>query len=105
MRIDDRKHLIMDTLNTRRKTTIEELAVLCGVNERTIRRDIDDLTCFYPIETVRGRYDGGVKLSDWYTPGRKTLNAEQAELLKRMASTLQGHDLAVLSGILTQFAP
>ena len=101
----ERRQEIMDVLCRRRHDTYDNLAREFGVSKRTIRYDIEMLTISYPIETVCGRYGGGVKVSDWYTPSRKTLNAEQADLLKRMASTLQGHDLAVLSSILTQFAP
>lgn len=105
MRIDERRQWIMDTLTSRRKTTVDELAVACGVDERTIRRDVDALTCFYPIETVRGRYGGGIKLADWYWPNRKTLSPDQAELLKRLASTLKGKDQLIMSSIISQFAP
>jgi len=38
------------------------------------RRDIMALTCSYPIETVRGRYGGGVRVRADYLPYRKTLN-------------------------------
>lgn len=105
MRIDERQQFILEKLYACRKTTVDELAVECGVDERTIRRDVEELTCFYPIETVRGRYGGGVKLADWYTPARKTLSREQSALLKRLAPTLTGPDLAVLNSIISQFAP
>lgn len=105
MRIDERQQFIMDTLSARRKVTVDELATACGVAERTIRRDIESLTSFYPIETVRGRHGGGVKLLDWFTPTSRTLSPTQAGLLKRLASTLQGEDQMIMSSIITQFAP
>lgn len=105
MRIEERRELIMETLFARREAKVDELAAECSVDERTIRRDIESLTCFYPIETVRGRYGGGIKLADWYTPTRKTLSPEQAALLKRLASALQGKDRMIMSSIITQFAP
>jgi predicted DNA-binding transcriptional regulator YafY len=42
------------------------LAQKFGVSKRTIQNDIMVLTRSYPIETKRGRYDGGAKLVDWY---------------------------------------
>ena len=75
------------------------------MNERTIRRDLLELGCAYPIETVRGRYGGGVKIADWYHRDRRYLSPEQADVLKRLTSLAEGHDLDVLNGILSQFAP
>lgn len=102
---NERRNNIYAELRAQRHLTIDYLAEKYSVNEKTIRRDIDELTLTYPIETVRGRYGGGVKLSDWYHPTRTTLCSEQVALLKKLAPSLQGDDLAVLNSILTQFAP
>ena len=102
---NERRNNIYAELRAQRHLTINYLAEKYSVNEKTIRRDIDELTLTYPIETVRGRYGGGVKLSDWYHPTRTTLCPEQVALLKKLAPSLQGDDLAVLNSILTQFAP
>ena len=102
---NERRNNIYAELRAQRHLTIDYLAEKYSVNEKTIRRDIDELTLTYPIETVRGRYGGGVKLSDWYHPTRTTLCPEQVALLKKLAPSLQVDDLAVLNSILTQFAP
>ena len=102
---NERRNNIYAELRAQRHLNINYLAEKYSVNEKTIRRDIDELTLTYPIETVRGRYGGGVKLSDWYHPTRTTLCPEQVALLKKLAPSLQGDDLAVLNSILTQFAP
>ena len=102
---NERRNNIYAELRAQRHLTIDYRAEKYSVNEKTIRRDIDELTLTYPIETVRGRYGGGVKLSDWYHPTRTTLCSEQVALLKKLAPSLQGDDLAVLNSILTQFAP
>ena len=83
----------------------ERRAAIFDASEKTIRRDIEELSCSYPIETVRGRYGGGVKVADWYHQNRKTLSPEQAELLKRLAPSLEGDDLAVMNSIISQFSP
>ena len=88
MRPNERRAAIFDALCIRRHDTVENLASEFGVSEKTIRRDIEELSCSYPIETVRGRYGGGVKVADWYHQNRKTLSPEQAELLKRLAPSL-----------------
>ena len=56
MRPNERRAAILDALCIRRQDTIANLAEEFGVNEKTIRRDIEELSCSYPIETVRGRY-------------------------------------------------
>ena len=62
----ERREAILDVLCQRKHDQIKNLAEEFGVSERTIRTDIEVLSCSYPIETVRGRYGGGVKVADWY---------------------------------------
>lgn len=93
----------MDLLCQRRKETIPNLAAELGVSERTIRRDIEMLTLRYPIETVCGRYGGGVRMADWYQQGRRRLTPRQTALLRRLAAGLEGEDLEDMKQILTQF--
>ena len=102
---NERRNNIYAELRAQRHLTIDYLAEKYSVNEKTIRRDIDELTLTYPIETVRGRYGGGVKLSDWYHPTRTTLCPEQVALLKKLAPSLEGDDLIIMNSIISQFAP
>jgi predicted DNA-binding transcriptional regulator YafY len=101
----ERREAILDVLCVRRKDQVKNLAVEFGVSEKTIRTDLEVLGCSYPIETVRGRYGGGVQVADWYHRGRKYLSPEQADLLKRIAPSLEGSDLEILNSILNKFAP
>ena len=101
----ERRNAIKEILFSDRNAQIQNLADRFGVSVRTIKYDIEALTCSYPIETVRGRYGGGVKVSDWYHPGRNTLSPKQMDLLKKLAPTLDGDDLAVMNSIISQFAP
>ena len=101
----DLREVIKRILETRTSETVAHLAAELNVSIRTIKYDIEALTCSFPIETVRGRYGGGVRLSDWYHPTRTTLCPEQVALLKKLAPSLQGDDLAVMNSILSQFAP
>ena len=105
MRADVRRRALWSALCQRRRDTIQNLATEFSVSERTIRHDIDALSLTLPIETTRGRYGGGVSVADWYHPTRTMLCAEQIVLLKRLASSLDGDDLAVINSILSQFAP
>lgn len=85
--------------------TAEKLAAELGVSIRTIYYDVSKLSCFVPIQTVPGRYGGGIKFADWFHPEAKRLSDKQVALLIRIRSTLTGDDLLILNSILAQFAP
>ncbi len=101
---NERRQELLETLCRRRKDTYANLAHEFGVSKRTIRYDIEILSCSYPIETVSGN-GGGVKIADWYHLNRKTLNPKQVALLKKLGAQLQGEDLATLNSIFSDFAP
>jgi len=101
----ERRQKIIEVLCLRRHDTYDNLACEFNVSKMTIRRDVMALTCSYPIETVRGRYGGGIKVRDEYFPYRKTLNAEQIELLIELSKHLNGDKLATISSIIFQLAP
>lgn len=105
MNPNERRQALLELLCHRRHDTYESLAREFDVSKRTIRYDIEILTLSYPIETVSGRYGGGVKIADWYRQGCKYLTPVQASLLGKLASTLQGEELATMESILAQFAP
>lgn len=104
MGASERRTAIIEALNRRRQDTMDNLATEFGVTARTIRTDIAELRLSYPIETVRGRYGGCVKVPDWYDLNRRALTPAQAALLKKLAPTLQGEDLATMNSIISQFA-
>jgi predicted DNA-binding transcriptional regulator YafY len=94
----------METLCQRRHETMKNLAFQFGVSVRTIKNDIDILSLSYPLETVRGRYGGGVKVMDGFQMNRKYLNPKQKELLERLCIGLSGDDLVVMNSIIKDFA-
>ena len=104
VRINDRQQQIINLLCQRRSDTVQNLAAELGVCERTIRRDIEELTLTHPLETVRGRYGGGVKMADWCFRDRPKLSPKQTALLKRLAVGLHGEDLDEMNHILARFA-
>jgi predicted DNA-binding transcriptional regulator YafY len=101
---NERRLEIMETLCHRRHETMENLAFEFGVSVRTIRNDIDHLSLSYPLETVRGRYGGGVKVMDGFYMNRKYLNHEQKDLLERLRTSLSGNDRTIMNTILKDFA-
>lgn len=100
----ERRQQILELLCQRRKETMQNLAAELGVSERTIRRDVEILTRSYPLETVCGRYGGGVRVADWYHLDRQRMSPKQTALLRRLAADLRGEDLEVMEQILLKFA-
>ena len=84
---------------------MKELAEMHGVTTRTIRLDVDRLSLTHPIETVRGRYDGCVKLPDWYVPTASPLNVIQMNYLVNLQETLEGSDADMLCSLISALTP
>ena len=105
MSASDRRQRLLELLCLKRHDTYDNLAREFNVCKRTIRYDVAALMCAYPIETVCGRYGGGVKVSDDYYPYRKALNPKQVNLLIRLSTQLDGDDLATISSIIFKLAP
>lgn len=77
----ERHRKILSILGKTRYTTAEKLAAELGVSMRTIYYDISKLSCPYPIQTVPGRYGGGIKLADWFHPDAALLFDKSPRLI------------------------
>ena len=71
---------ILLILSRRRHETVCNLANEFGVSERTIRRDIEMLSCIEPIYTRQGRY-GGIYVTENFSVFRKYMNENEINLL------------------------
>lgn len=100
----ERRDAIIDVLCKRRQDTVANLAHEFDVSVRTIKYDIEELTLAHPIETIRGRYGGGVRIADGYYAGRKYLKPNQKDLLIKLSDKLSGDDLTIMKSILRDFA-
>mgnify|MGYP001751585551 CR=1 FL=1 len=100
----ERRSTILRLLCKRRHETAANLAAELGVSERTIHTDLVTLSCRYPIQTVRGRFGGGIYLPDWFHMEHRALSPKQQALLLNIRKTLAGDDLQVMNSILAQFA-
>ena len=106
----ERRQQVLETLCRRRHDTYGNLAHEFNVCKETIRHDIEELMRFYPLETVRGRYGGGVRVMDGfylnhYHSNRAVFTPKQAALIKKMGDLLVGDDLDTLNTIISDFAP
>ena len=104
----ERQQAIANVLIHRRQETVANLAVEFDVSRSTVLRDLTAVTCSLPIETVRGRHGGGIRLCGWFRPTGRYLAPEQANAVRAAAEAAgdrltAGQRQALLS-ILTQFA-
>lgn len=93
----ERRNEIMKQLCHRRYDTISNLAFEFGVSERTIRRDIEELSLTEPIYTQSGRYGGGVYIVDGYNLSRMYMSAQETALLNKLCSIAQNQEQCVLT--------
>lgn len=104
MEARERRKAIWRSLCCTRHDTVEKLAQKFNVSVRTIYYDVQILSLSYPIETVRGRHGGGIKIPAWYTPNPLVYTPAQLALLMRLKAELKGSDLAVMASIIDQFS-
>lgn len=104
MRCHERRMAIWHLLCYRRQDTVAHLAAEFNVCPRTIYYDVEFLSLIYPTESVRGRYRGGIKIPDWYTPNPNVYSPAELALLLRVQSTMQGADLIIMTSIIDRFS-
>ena len=100
----ERRLRIIKILYQRGQETMKCLAEEFGVTTRTIVNDINYLSLSYPLETIRGRYGGGVKIHQENISKERYLKPEQLELLRRISGCLSGSDLTIMNSIINDFA-
>lgn len=91
----ERRTAILKTLCRRRYETISNLATAFGVSERTIRRDIDVLSCTEPIYTQPGRC-GGVYVVDGYWMDLKYMSEEETNVLRKIRDISESQPIGFL---------
>ena len=84
MGTSERRRQMMLLLCRRRHETMRNLASEFGVSERTIRRDVEALSCTEPIYTQTGRYGGGVYVMEGYYIDRMYMSSEEIGVLKKV---------------------
>lgn len=98
-----RRQGILEALSVRRQESVDNLASEFNVSRRTIRYDIEQLTCFAPIYTVKGN-GGGVYVAEGWYYSRVYLQDKQEALLKRLLFELPPEDQDTIQSILDTFA-
>lgn len=115
MKAFERHYQILMILNEKRYVTVSCLANELNVSERTILRDISDLSGFLPIRTTQGRYGGGVSfINDYrycdykfYMEEKciKVLNKVILEIKTYGSCTLSLEDLKIMDETIDKYSP
>ncbi len=102
MNATERRTQLFELMCERRHETIDNLAFEFGVSRRTIRYDIEILTCSYPIYTTKGT-GGGVHIVDEYRCGIRYMTNEEIKFLESVSATLDGDDASKLQKIIGKY--
>ena len=86
----ERRKRVLELISLKRHTTVTELANELNVSQRTVQRDIERLSCEYPLVTTMGR-NGGVSFIDgyYYSGAGFYITEKQKTALEKLA-TLAG---------------
>lgn len=87
----------MKIICKKRYVKISYLAAEFGVSERTIRRDIENLSLNEPIYTQPGRYNGGVYVVDGYYLDKNYINKAQSDVLMKVIQMAEKREVCILS--------
>lgn len=99
----ERRQLILEYISDMRKVTIQNIVDEFDISRATAKRDIELLSCSYPIVTENWR-GGGIRAMDgWYLSNRY-LHDDQEALLRELLTGLQPEQQKTMESILTAFA-
>lgn len=99
----ERRQAILEYMCERRHESVENLMFEFQVSRSTILRDLQVLSCSYPIYTTQGN-GGGVHVVDGYRLGKKYLTSKQKTVLEKYAAKSSGEDFKILKSILASFS-
>ena len=100
----ERREQILLLLVERKFEKVENLAFEFSVNERTIRRDIVELSLSYPIYTKAGRYESGVYIDPDFYLHKQYLKSKEQECLEQMLEYATLEQQKLLNEIIKKYA-
>ena len=103
MNANNRRAILLCVLKLRRMDTYSNLATELHVSKKTVIRDVEMISCEIPIESIRG-CKGGIRLALGYNHDQLRLNAEQLQLLIKLAQVFQGEELQIINSIIYQLS-
>ena len=99
----ERRQQILEYISIRRHVQYQDIMNEFHISKKTAQRDVEVLSCSYPIYT-RTTCAGGIFAMDGWYASKSYLHDEQEELLRRLLPGLQPEDQKTMERILTAFA-
>ena len=99
----ERRQLVLEYISDQRKVSMEDIMHEFDISRSTAKRDVQLLSCSYPIVTVQGGA-GGVRAMDGWYVSRRYLNDDQEALLRSLMPGLQPEQQETMQRILAAFA-
>lgn len=96
----ERRLTIWNTLRQRKQDTTGHFATKFHVSLCTIYYDLEHLSLICPLEVIRGRYHGGIKIADYFTPDKTKLPPVQLGLMLHLCANLYGNNKFTMLSIL-----
>ena len=99
----ERRQLILEYISDRRHVQIPDLMNEFHISRNTAKRDVQYLSCSYPIYTQTSGAGGVFAMEGWYA-SRRYLHDDQEALLRELMTGLQPEQQKTMQDILTAFA-
>ena len=99
----ERRQLVLEFISDQRKVSMEDIMHECDISRSTAKRDVQLLSCSYPIVTENWR-GGGVRAMDGWYLSRRYLHDDQEALLRSLLPGLQPEQQETMKSILSAFA-
>ena len=99
----ERRQQILEYISDNRNVTLQSIMNEFAVSRATAKRDVQLLSCSYPIYTQQGG-GGGVRAMDGWYVSRRYLHDDQEALLRSLLPGLQPQDQETMQRILSAFA-
>ncbi len=99
----ERRQYILEYISDHRFVQIQDLMNEFDISRRTAIRDVQLLSCSYPIYTQQGGA-GGIRAVDGWYLSRRYLSDNQENLLQSLLPGLQPEQKEIMNRILMAFA-
>ena len=99
----ERRQQILEFISDNRAVSLQSIMDEFSISRATAKRDVQILSCSYPIYTQQGG-GGGVRANDGWYLSHRYLRDDQEALLRSLLTELDPDNQAVIQQILIAFA-
>ena len=99
----ERRQQMLEYISIHRHVQYQDLMDEFHISKKTAQRDVEILSCSYPIYTRTTCAGGIFAMEGWYT-SKSYLHDDQEALLRKLLAGLQPEDQKTMQSILDAFA-